>query len=372
MKKILLILLSHLIILTASQGVSSAYLSSNPLNHDFAFSMGQLSHLRDNRGYVHLLWSEREGEKRAPIKYALLRDGKTIFRKTLTSHEVFARNPKIFVDERSTVHAVWQERKGPHRVSLVYGSFHFSESDISGLKLRTVSEGGKARHPDIYADRKGRVFIVWEENRRILLGRLSKGGLLTKRVFLEEGDVHLQKLPSISPGKKGVLIAWSEGEKGICIKRCDEKSLKEYESFRISLNKGAFARRVSLKETNSGMEISCSEGTKGHIYWQGRGKRFFITGAGALIPLHDLNGVEEEGAPERKGISSGRERLLLSSEEGIIERACLLAFFDKGPDLIKCRSGYFESCFPHGPPYSGVFNPAIPLYIYPIPSKFPT
>ncbi len=291
MKKILLFLLSHFVCIIVSLSVSKAYFGSDPLNHEFAFSMRQLSHFRDNRGYVHMLWSEREGEKRAPIKYALLRDGKTIFRKTLTSHEVFARNPKIFVDERGNVHAVWQERKGPHRVSLVYGSFHFSGSDISGLKLRTVSEGGEARHPDIYANRKGMVFIVWEENRRVLLGRLSKGGLLTKRVFLQEGNVHLQKLPSISPGKRGVLIAWSEGEKGICIKRCDEKSLKGYETFRVSLNKGAFVRRVSLKEGISGMDISCSEGTKGHIYIKGGEKRFFITGAGVLIPIYDLNGV---------------------------------------------------------------------------------
>ncbi len=82
-----------------------------------------------------------------------------------------------------------------------------------------------------------------------------------------------------------------------------------------------------------------------------------------MIPIYDLNGVNEEGASERKGISSGRDKLLLSPEEGSIERIYFLAFFDKGSDLIKCRAGYFESCFPHGPPYSDLFNPAIPAYI---------
>ncbi len=324
--------------------------------------MKQLSQFRDSRGYVHLLWSEREG-KGAPIRYALYSDGKAIFRKTITTREVFARNPKIFVDERGNIYAVWQERKGPHRVSIVYATFRFSEYGISDLKQRIISEGGKARHPDIYADRKGRVFIVWEEKGQVFLGRLQRGGHLTKRAFkAEKGD--LQKLPTISPGKKGILIAWNEGEKEICIKRCEEKSLRAYKIFRVSLNKGGFARRLSLKEGSSGIEISLREETKGHLNIQGRDRRFLITGSKTLIPLYDLHAVDEEDSYQMKWISDGRERILLSPDEEAVEMVKPLAFLHKGSDVRRWGSGFFESCLPHGPPDSVMFIHPILSSIY--------
>lgn len=324
----------------------------SPTNIDSHFYMKQSSYFRKG-DYIHYLWTVRR-DGRAPLVYTLINKGKIVAERMITDENVFARNPRIYVDEDGNVHAIWQERIKAAGVHLKYKRFSVYGGEIVNVRNWEIrpEKGRKARHPDIFVDDKGRAYIVWEEKEGVVLAWVSREGNLKKMLF--KGRLHRQAMPSVFASRKGVVVAWNGAGGKIELRSCCNERMKTIERQTIPAPplKDTFSRRI-LIGYRDGIKITLVDSRiKGHLEG-GNERRFYLSGEGSWIPVHDIrtdgesldHGIEDANINHEKGflITDGYE--IIGDEtpslrdiygvEDVPEREYLISYLPHGPPAVK-------------------------------------